>query len=142
MIVDGHHRYKIVQKYPDIPYTTCDLDFRDEYEAIAWMCSTQLGRRNITDAHRQYLLGKRYDAERSMHGGDRRSEKQKSTGQIGPLKSDHATRAKIAQENIHRKGRISGLLRLSAICFPMKSMSVTFCIKRPSVPIVSAKRRR
>jgi len=98
MIVDGHHRYKIVQKYPDIPYTTCDLEFQDEYEAIAWMCSTQLGRRNITDAHRQYLLGKRYDAERSMHGGDRRSEKQKSTGQIGPLKSDHATRAKIAQE--------------------------------------------
>jgi len=98
VIIDGHHRYKVLQKYPQMPYTVCDLNFESEYEAIAWMCSAQLGRRNITEAHRQYLVGKRYDAERNMHGGDRKSEKQKSTVQFGPLKSSHATRARMAQE--------------------------------------------
>lgn len=74
------------------------MSFDSEYEAIAWMCSAQLGRRNITEAHRQYLLGKRYDAEKSINGGDRRSEQVKSVVQIGPLKSAHVTREKIAQE--------------------------------------------
>lgn len=98
VIVDGHHRYKIIQKHPEISYDIYDMEFGSEYEAVAWMCNAQLGRRNITEAHRQYLLGKRYDAERKMHGGDRRSDKQKSTVQIGPMKSEHATRARIAQE--------------------------------------------
>ena len=97
-IVDGHHRYKIIQNHPEIPYTTDEMSFDSEYEAIAWMCSAQLGRRNITEAHRQYLLGKRYDAEKNINGGDRRSEQVKSVVQIGPLKSAHVTREKIAQE--------------------------------------------
>ena len=42
----------------------------------------------------------------------------------------------------HRKGRMCGQSRLFDICFPMKSMLVTFFIKRPSVPIVSVKRQR
>ena len=97
-IVDGHHRYKIIQNHPEIPYTTDEMSFDSENEAIAWMCSAQLGRRNITEAHRQYLLGKRYDAEKNINGGDRRSEQVKSVVQIGPLKSAHVTREKIAQE--------------------------------------------
>ena len=76
-IIDGHHRYKIIQKHPEIPYTTDEMSFDSEYEAIAWMCNAQLGRRNITEAHRQYLLGKRYAAEKEIRGGDRKSEDQK-----------------------------------------------------------------
>lgn len=98
VIIDGHHRYKVLQKYTQIPYTICDLDFESEYEAIAWMCSAQLGRRNITEAHRQYLLGKRYDAEKHINGGDRRSEQVKSVGEFRPLKSAHVTRENIAKD--------------------------------------------
>ncbi|MBQ4112268.1 MAG: hypothetical protein IJD38_05685, partial [Clostridia bacterium] len=76
-IIDGHHRYKIIQKHPEISYTTDEMDFDSEYEAIAWMCNAQLGRRNITEANRQYLLGKRYAAEKEIRGGDRKSEDQK-----------------------------------------------------------------
>ena len=95
-IVDGHHRYKIIQEHPDIPYTTEEISFDSEHEAIVWMCSAQLGCRNITEANRQYLVGKRYDAEKNINGGDRRSEQVKSVVQIGPLKSSHVTREKIA----------------------------------------------
>ena len=97
-IIDGHHRYKIIQKHPEIPYTTDEMSFDSEYEAIAWMCNAQLGRRNITEAHRQYLLGKRYAAEKEIRGGDRKSEDQKSMVQIGPLISPHKTRQKLADE--------------------------------------------
>jgi len=85
VIIDGHHRYKVLQKYPEMPYTVCDLDFESEYEAIAWMCSAQLGRRNITEAHRQYLVGKRYDAEKNLWGGGRNLGDQISRGEIGAV---------------------------------------------------------
>ena len=97
-IVDGHHRYKIIQEHPDIPYTTEEMSFDSEYEAIAWMCSAQLGRRNITEANRQYLVGKRYDAEKNLWGGSRNSGEQSSRGEIRPLKKDHITRENIAKD--------------------------------------------
>ena len=73
VIVDGHHRHKILQKHPEIEYSTFEMEFECEEEAIAWICSSQLGRRNITEIHRDYLLGKRYSVEKDLHGGDRKS---------------------------------------------------------------------
>lgn len=70
-IVDGHHRWAIIQKHPEIPYTIKEMDFADRWAAISWMCSNQLGRRNITDAQRTYLLGKLYEARKNtekFHG--------------------------------------------------------------------------
>ena len=93
-IVDGHHRYKIIQEHPDIPYTTEEMIFDSEYEAIAWMCSAQLGRRNITEANRQYLVGKRYDAEKNFWGGARRGKRTVSSGEFRHLK----TRESIAKD--------------------------------------------
>lgn len=84
-IVDGHHRYKIVQKHPEIAFSTYEMDFSCDAEAIAWICSLQLGRRNISDIHRDYLIGKRYAAEKEFRGGDRKSAKAKSSGQNGAV---------------------------------------------------------
>ena len=41
-IVDGHQRYKILQKHPEIIFTTFEMDFESEEEAIAWRCTAQL----------------------------------------------------------------------------------------------------
>ena len=98
-IVDGHQRYKILQKHPEIIFATFEMDFDSEEEAIAWICSSQLGRRNITEIHREYLIGKRYSKEKDIRGGDRKSEEAKSMGQNDPLISPHITRAKVAQES-------------------------------------------
>lgn len=99
VIIDGHHRYKIVQKHPEIPFTTYDMGFQCEAEAVAWICCAQLGRRNINELQRDYLIGKRYATEKELRGGDRKSESQKSMGQNDPLISPHITRARIAQES-------------------------------------------
>ena len=66
IIVDGHNRYRIAREYGDIPFSTTQLDFDNRHEAIAWICKNQLGRRNLSDEQRVYLLGKRYAAEKQI----------------------------------------------------------------------------
>lgn len=48
-------------------------------EAINWIIDNQLGRRNLTDAQRSYLRGKRYETEKRDRGGDRKSEEYKKS---------------------------------------------------------------
>lgn len=64
LIIDGHNRYAILQKHPDIPYTVHEKEFADRYEAIVWICKNQLGRRNLTVEQKNYLIGKQYEAEK------------------------------------------------------------------------------
>ena len=66
VIVDGHNRFKILQRHPHIQYTIKEMNFENRYEAIAWMCNQQLGRRNIRPEHFKYLIGRRYSAEKQM----------------------------------------------------------------------------
>lgn len=71
VIVDGHNRYRIVSKHPEIRFSTCEKTFADRYEVIAWICKNQLGRRNLTLEQKKYLIGKQYEAEKASHGGVR-----------------------------------------------------------------------
>ena len=70
-IVDGHNRYAIVQKHPEIPFEVEEEFFADRYEAIVWICKNQLGRRNLTDAQKTYLIGRQYEAQKMTSGGNR-----------------------------------------------------------------------
>ena len=56
-ILDGHNRYEICNKMR-IPYGVKELDFPNRDAAIAWICANQLGRRNISEETRKYLIGK------------------------------------------------------------------------------------
>lgn len=72
IIVDGHNRYRIMLKHPEIqiPFDIYEKEFPDRFAAIAWICRNQLGRRNLTPENRRYLIGKQYEAEKASHGGD------------------------------------------------------------------------
>ena len=103
VIVDGHNRYRIVQKHPEIKFSTCEKTFSDRYEAIAWICKNQLGRRNLTPAQRKYLIGKQYEAEKAAHGakdGFRGNQYQGLVScQIDNLPNKEKTCERIANEN-------------------------------------------
>ena len=71
IIVDGHNRYWIAKKHPEIIYSTVDLDVDTREEALDWICRLQLGRRNLTPEQRKFLIGKQYGNEKHAHGGDR-----------------------------------------------------------------------
>ena len=71
-LVDGHNRYAILQKHPEIYFSTMPLHFANREEALAWICKNQLGRRNLSPEQKRYLLGKQYEsekkAEKIFHG--------------------------------------------------------------------------
>lgn len=99
VIIDGHNRFRIVEKHPHIGFTTCERHFNDRHEAIAWICKNQLGRRNLTFQQKKYLIGKQYESEKASHGGDRKSSEVKSSSQVGNLISSEKTCERIAGEN-------------------------------------------
>ncbi len=57
-LVDGHNRYAILQKHPEIYFSTMPLPFESREEVLAWICKNQLGRRNLTPEQKNYLIGK------------------------------------------------------------------------------------
>lgn len=67
-IVDGHNRWKIIQANPTIPYRVKEIDFPDKWAAFDWMYTKQLGRRNLTEPQRTYLIGKMYETRKHMVG--------------------------------------------------------------------------
>ena len=92
-ILDGHNRYEIIQKHPELTYAVHSMSFANRFEALSWICKNQLGRRNLTPQQKKYLIGQRYEAEKMAHGGER-----VATVQNEPLPSSHKTRAQIAND--------------------------------------------
>lgn len=68
-IIDGHNRWRIIQEHPEIPYKVKEMDFADKWEAAEWMYRKQLGRRNLSDEQKKYMIGKMYEA-RKQHVGN------------------------------------------------------------------------
>ena len=99
LIVDGHNRYTIAKKHPEIPFTIHEKEFASRYEAIIWICKNQLGRRNLTPEQKYYLMGKQYEAEKAAHGGDRKSSDAKSSSLNANLIDSTKTCDRIAEEN-------------------------------------------
>lgn len=77
VIVDGHNRWRVIQenweKLKD-KFRVKEMDFADKWEAFEWMYRKQLGRRNLSDEQKKYMIGKMYEARKLTQGGDRRSE--------------------------------------------------------------------
>lgn len=74
-IVDGHNRYEICHRH-GIPFRTQEMQFESREEVIAWICANQLGRRNISEETRKYLIGMQYEAEKIAR--NRRNSKGKN----------------------------------------------------------------
>ena len=55
-IVDGHHRYKIIQQHPEVVYRVLEKAFENRYEALSWICNNQLGRRNLSEDQKTVLI--------------------------------------------------------------------------------------
>ena len=68
-LVDGHNRYAILQKHPEICFSTMPLRFESREEVLAWICKNQLGRRNLSPERKKFLLGKEYESTKLAVGG-------------------------------------------------------------------------
>ena len=68
VLIDGHHRRKILLKHLELPFTIRDILFNNRYEAIVWICKNQAGRRNLTSEQLSYLIGIRNEAVKHSWG--------------------------------------------------------------------------
>ncbi len=98
-IIDGHNRYNICTKH-NIPFNTIEKEFDCRDSVIAWICKNQLGRRNISEETRKYLIGKQYHAEKSASKNPFgfNQYQRNSNGQFKEI-SRHRTAEKIGDEN-------------------------------------------
>ncbi len=62
-IVDGHNRYELAQMY-DLPFKVKEMAFASMEDCMDWMINNQLGRRNVTETQKAYLIGKKYENEK------------------------------------------------------------------------------
>jgi hypothetical protein len=79
ILLDGHNRYEICTAH-DLPYLTEEIRLDSREDAVIWICKNQMGRRNITDEQRNYLIGVRYRSEKKLAG-------QHSGNQYTPLET-------------------------------------------------------
>ena len=106
VIVDGHNRYRILQEHPEITFEVREKEFENRFEAIAWICRNQLGRRNLTEIQKRMLIGKQYEAEKASHGHVAGFQMERDengrftvTGQNDQNGEAETTRQRIAREN-------------------------------------------
>ena len=102
-LIDGHNRYAILQKHPEICFSTMPLRFINREEALAWICKNQLGRRNLSTEQKRYLLGKQYEsekkAEKIFHGNQYTLAKKSGGSHDDTHHSGKKTCDRIAEEN-------------------------------------------
>jgi hypothetical protein len=94
-IADGHNRYEICARH-SISFETEDLPLIYKEDVKDWMINHQLGKRNVSLTQISYLRGLQYEREKARHGGDRKSEDIKSSGESCHLKT---TSQKLAEQH-------------------------------------------
>lgn len=100
-IVDGHNRYRICKKH-GIPFAVHQISFESKDDAVIWICVNQLGRRNISEETRKYLIGIQYEKEkivnaRKNHAGH--NQYSRSVTKDVADRGQHTTAIRIAREN-------------------------------------------
>lgn len=102
-IVDGHNRYDICKKNNVTDYTVGTLAYKTKEEVMEWMLDIQLGRRNLSPIQRiavaekyRPIYEKQAKKNKSINGGDKKSELQNSSTPIKP-ENKIDVRAKLAE---------------------------------------------
>lgn len=65
ILIDGHNRFSICKKH-DIPFTTVEKAFDSREEALIWIITTQVARRNLTQIQLSHCRGLHYNADKIL----------------------------------------------------------------------------
>ena len=68
ILVDGHHRLRILKAHPEVEYSVTEQAFEDEDEVKEWIIKNALGTRNLTEMQITDLRGRLYKARRNRKG--------------------------------------------------------------------------
>ncbi len=82
-IIDGHNRWEIIKENWDVlkdRFRIREMEFPDKAAAFDWMYRKQLGRRNLTESQRSFMVGKMYEVRKQAQGGDHGNQYTKAAG--------------------------------------------------------------
>jgi len=92
ILVDGHHRYELAKKH-GLSFQIVEREFRDLDEVLIWVDRNQLGRRNLTDEQRAFIMHRLYG---SVKLAPHRPTKEENALNLSAFLGRDATAKKIA----------------------------------------------
>lgn len=115
-IVDGHNRYALCHKH-GVEFTTVDRSFESRDHAIVWIVQKQFGRRNVTQAQREWMAIQHLKPALARIGRERKAEAKTKAAEEDVSESDtsfaseeqkkpHKTDATLAKETGTSEGGI------------------------------------
>lgn len=104
LLIDGHNRYEICTRHK-IPFAIIEMDFACQEDVVAWICANQLGRRNISEETRRFLIGKQYNAEK-LASKIKNPKGLNQYSEAASLSDRYLTAARIANENNISRGSV------------------------------------
>ena len=128
-LIDGHNRYEICNRH-GIPYNTVNKDFESREEALIWIISTQVSRRNLTPMQLCHFRGLHYMADKKMLNGNQYARK-KTCGQNDHLNNDRpgstanrlAEKYSVSPKTIRRDAKVAAAIEtIGEVSRPAKKM--------------------
>ena len=113
ILVDGHNRYEICTAH-DIPFNIIYKDFKSREDALIWIISTQVSRRNLTPIQLSHFRGVHYRADKKIiknESGANQYKEVKSQNGTKPQNQSTATRLadqyNVSRNTINRDAKIA-----------------------------------
>lgn len=108
LLLDGHNRAEICAEC-GVQYEVVYVSLADRQSAINWIINNQLGRRNLTPEQATYLLGKRYNMDKSEHstGRPRKEEQNVPDFSTGTTAERLAEEFKVSHMTVKRAGKFA-----------------------------------
>jgi hypothetical protein len=102
ILIDGYNRFKICT-YHGIKFNIVEMDFASREEVVIWIVTNQISRRNLTPTQLSHFRGLHYNADKELHGGNRRAAPKISKGQNDPLNISSTASRLSEQYNVSPK---------------------------------------
>jgi len=101
ILVDGHNRKRIADRH-GLPYSEKPIVFKDIDAVKLWMDQNQVGRRNLSDEHRKFVIGRMYSHMKQSKGGQIPGMRQNDA----PMRTSELIAASVGESprNVERHG--------------------------------------
>jgi len=111
ILLDGHHRWRIIQENPELPFNVTYMSFPDRWACIAWICANQLHKHNMTELQRMKLIQEEHDARKNSEKFKGNQYVKSGGGEIHHNQNDNTKANKIRSEIAKEHGIGEGAVK-------------------------------
>lgn len=142
ILVDGHHRLRILKAHPELKWSVIEQDFADEDEVREWIIKNALGTRNLTEMQQTELTGRLHLMRKNKRGGDRKSKCKNNTLIPGDTAEQVARELGINRTTVYNASRfVEGLDKAESAVPGFKDDVLTGAIKAQKQEIAAMRKQ-